>query len=97
MALFGVEFGAQAGEGAGGFGGFVGGAGDAFAGAFVVVEAGWVIVNWGCSTWGFLGGRCTVFHVVWSIFRCTRFGASIYVSCTRLVLEMIATDHLDRP
>lgn len=40
MALFGVEFGAQAGEGASGFGGFVGGAGDAFAGAFVVIEPG---------------------------------------------------------
>lgn len=39
MAFFGVEFGAEAGEGSGGFGGFVGGAGDAFAGAFVVVEA----------------------------------------------------------
>ncbi len=39
MALFGVEFGAEAGEGTGGFGGFVGGAGDAFAGAFVVVES----------------------------------------------------------
>lgn len=39
MALFGVKFGAQAGEGAGGLGGFVRGAGDAFAGAFVVVEA----------------------------------------------------------
>ena len=39
MALFGVEFGAEAGEGAGGFGGFVGGAGEAFAGTFFVVEA----------------------------------------------------------
>ncbi len=39
MALFGVEFGAEAGEGTSGFGGFVGGAGDAFAGAFVVVES----------------------------------------------------------
>lgn len=39
MALFGVEFGAEAGEGACGFGGFVGGAGQPFAGAFFVVEA----------------------------------------------------------
>lgn len=39
MALFGVEFGAEASEGAGGFGGFVGGAGEALTGAFFVVEA----------------------------------------------------------
>lgn len=44
MALFGVEFGAQAGEGSGGFGSFVRGAGDAFAASFVVVEAGWVLL-----------------------------------------------------
>ena len=40
VAFFGVEFGAETGEGAGGLGGFVGGAGEAFAGSFVVVEAG---------------------------------------------------------
>ena len=39
MAFFGVEFGTEAGEGAGGVGDFVGGAGDAFACAFLVVEA----------------------------------------------------------
>lgn len=39
MAFFGVEFGAEAGEGSGGFRGFMGGASDTFAGAFLVVEA----------------------------------------------------------
>ncbi len=57
MPLFGVKFGAQAGEGAGGFRGFVGGAGDAFTGAFVVVEAGGVVSDgvFG-GAWGGCGG-----------------------------------------
>lgn len=39
MSLLSVEFGAEAGERAGGFGSFMGGAGEAFAGTFVVVKA----------------------------------------------------------
>lgn len=45
MAFLGVEFGAETGEGAGGFGGFVGGAGEAFAGAFFMVEADQVLIK----------------------------------------------------
>lgn len=63
MPLFGVEFGAQAGEGAGGFGGFVGGASDAFAGAFVVVEAGWVLLIGGVQ-FGDLGERGVPFSML---------------------------------
>ena len=67
MPLFGVEFGAQAGEGAGGFGGFVGGAGDAFAGAFVVVEAGWMLliggVRFGELGWEVYRFPCCLVHL----------------------------------
>lgn len=38
MSLLSVEFGAQAGEGAGGLGGFVRGAGEPFAGTLIVVK-----------------------------------------------------------
>lgn len=75
MPLFGVEFGAQAGEGAGGFGGFVGGAGDAFAGAFVVVEAGWVLLI-GLVHSRDLGGRGVPFSML--------FGPSFDVFILRL-------------
>ncbi len=81
MPLFGVEFGAQAGEGAGGFGGFVGGAGDTFAGAFVVIEAvrrGLSVdrLGTGNGEWGDrMIGDVTVSHVALSSARCIHFGA----------------------